>query len=401
MATSVTAACLCNSLFDADDGQMSTTTAVEERFGHWAFRDIPLRNNFVHFPEVMTPPKRNKTEPPFGTRGTSDTTSDADDTPMAEQCPDTDSDWEGDGITTTVGIDDGRLTPTQDSQHFCDGSGLSVNVTAAVQQQEHVPQFPDGGLIVIQRNTFLDLVDCPQPCARRTETAPPPVTSHLLESDTESILESIDEDSIDSETECPKRRLWADEFDELPAIQCDTAVHSLNLVALDAHPMSIPKEDSTSNFASHPAKLTYLSPKQPTTDGNELPPTLKQVFNEDTGVVKYQWKIPVKEFNSTNTQKHSPKFDVSFEEDVSCQIGLHPTESNWRKSNGQGRVSLKVQAAESVRFRFSVGCQELTAVGNDFATNSQSTCADAFNFKSAADGPDVFITLEVLPSDWQ
>jgi len=186
------------------------------------------------------------------------------------------------------------------------------------------------------------------------------------ESDTESILELMD-DAVCSEPEISKRPSWADEDVDKP-------------LAIQKYP---------------------FSPKEPATEGNELPPMVKREFIKDTGVVKYELTIPYSEFKSANTSKSCPKFDLFFKEAaVSGQVTLFPVESNWRKSNGHGRVSLKVPDAGIVRFRISVGSQSLKAETHDFATSSQKTCADILNFQHAAK-VDAVVTLELLPPEWQ
>lgn len=192
------------------------------------------------------------------------------------------------------------------------------------------------------------------------------------ESDSESILELMD-DAVCSEPEISKRPLWADaDLDEPLAIQ---------------KPLATQK--------------SLFSPKEPTTDGTELPPMVKREFINDTGVCKYDLTIPYTEFKSTNTSKSCPKFDVFFKEaNVSGQVTLFPVQSNWRKSNGHGRVSLKVPDAGIVRFRISVGSRSLKAETHDFTSNSQKTCEDILNFQHAAK-VDAVVTLELLPPELQ
>jgi len=340
-------------------------TMGEEMLALWASRDIPMRHDFVHFDEHVSKPLRHRTAPPAPALETSDTTSDAGDSEMSELFPDTDDEWESDRITSVVGTDDDSCTPTPGSQQFPDGPFQDLCVAETLHHNP--PQFCGSG------PTFIDLMDCPQPCVWRTCTAPPP-TIDLLESDSESILELVDDDAINSGPESQTRR-WADVVDE-------------------------PPDDTTSNLISHSSKVSF-SPKRPTTDGKELPFALKRDFNEDTRVCTYQWTISAaaKYFNSTDTQRHSPPFDVFLDdEDVRGQIGLHPTEGSWRRSKGQGRVGLKVSVAGNVRFRVSVGSQQLNAEVNDFAEHAQRMSSETFNFKSAASGSDLVITLEVLPA---
>jgi len=193
------------------------------------------------------------------------------------------------------------------------------------------------------------------------------------ESDSESILELMD-DAVCSEPEISKRLLWADE---------------------DVHE-PLARQKYTLARQKYP-----FSPKEPTTDGIELPSMVKREFIKDTGVLKYELTIPHGEFRSTNTSKSCPKFDLFFKEgDVSGQVTLFPVESNWRKSNGHGRVSLKVPDAGIVPFRISVGSRSLTAETHDFASNSQKTCADIVNFQQTAK-VDAVVTLELLPPEWQ
>lgn len=120
---------------------------------------------------------------------------------------------------------------------------------------------------------------------------------------------------------------------------------------------------------------------------------VQREFIKDTGVCKYELTIPFTEFKSSNTSKSCPQFD-------GCQVTLFPVQSNWRKSKGHGRVSLKVPDAGIVRFRISVGSRSLKAETHDFAENSQKTCADILNFQHAAK-VDAVVTLELLPPEWQ
>jgi len=119
----------------AYDGQMSvktTATTGKEWLAHWASNDIPLHNLTVHF-QNETAPRRSKTDPPRFAHE-SETTSDADDHQMLEQCPDTDDDWESNGSMNDVNAsflaEDGQhrtadFEQNAKNQEFCDGTSLS------------------------------------------------------------------------------------------------------------------------------------------------------------------------------------------------------------------------------------------------------------------------------------
>jgi len=161
---------------------------------------------------------------------------------------------------------------------------------------------------------------------------------------------------------------------------------------------------------------SFLSPKQP--------PSVKEVqgtvvfdaeqrevrdmtreFDAASGVCKYKWDLPAKEFTKSNITKTSKEFQVFFGKSLTFQICLTPKDRNWRDSKGVGSASLKniddVKEQTMVKFRFSLGSADAKQheVLNDFSVNSQKHAEQELNFSSAAAGPRVVLNLEFLPCE--
>lgn len=157
-------------------------------------------------------------------------------------------------------------------------------------------------------------------------------------------------------------------------------------------------------------ELTILTPTPPPTD-IDLAKDLTMNFDTVSGVCGVQWKLPAKYFNSTNTTKTSQVFKVFFGRALNCRILLQPKNGSWKKSNGDGRMCLKIDdelpEGTILHFRFILGhcpSQHGPAIVHDFSKSNMKYTDEFMNFIPPAGEDHVFITAEFLRAEepgWQ
>jgi hypothetical protein len=155
---------------------------------------------------------------------------------------------------------------------------------------------------------------------------------------------------------------------------------------------------------------TFLSPTPPPTD-TDLAKDLMMNFDAVSGSCNVQWRLPAKYFNSTNTTKTSQVFKVFFGKAVNCRILLQPKNGSWKKSNGDGRLCLKIDdelpEGTFLNFGFILGhcsSQHGPAMVHDFSKSNMKYTDGFMNFIPPAGEEHVFITAEFLRAEepgWQ
>lgn len=226
-----------------------------------------------------------------------------------------------------------------------------------------LPQFVGEGPDIIVRNTFIDIEDTVKPQFKRSRTVPCPACN-------------IGQESTSDENDCA---LWSHEDSDSSFEQkiCEPSLEMLavprvaplwqTMFAPDVH---IDSEDSLSNDeAALPISAGYAAnsfwpPAEITCSGERAPQNVTCSYSH--GVAHISWQVESRALRSYDKQVVSLCFTVQMGEklpDLAFKLTLHSSGANFKKSRGQGSVTLKCEseclnASTPAKLYFSVGAGE-------------------------------------------